>query len=196
MLKKQKIQPKDFVFQQLVKLKNLYCMSEFPDANYLIDLCAELHTNKWTSRQLFFVINHLKTSQEYAQEAKYNRYPSFALLEKTRKELLFGQRDIQFRSMLTSYLSGSWWVKEDLLNWCNGVELKALELAGGLQELYRRANDQRFPTDISRLLSEVAGHKATLPDEIEIADLPQMIENNQPLQITEEKDERAKFTLD
>ena len=181
------MQPRNFIIEQMMRLSACYSMKEPPSDLYIANLCEELHNRKWTARQLFFVINHLKTDEEYAQDARYERYPTVQQLESTRKKLMYGQRDTQFRSLLTSYLSGSWWAKEDLLNWCNGVELKAIEMAGGLEELYRRANDQKFPTDISRIMSEVNGHKALLPDDVELGDLPQMIENNKTLSITEKK---------
>lgn len=69
---------KKYILNELLRLATAYSMAEKPAKEYLNLLATKFHDDNWKGVELHWTVDALLTDKEYAENAKFGRYPSYA----------------------------------------------------------------------------------------------------------------------
>lgn len=131
-----------------------------PDPEYVVGIQEYLSVQGWRLSELSSVLNALVKDEKYAESAKFGKYPTINDFLRIK-----AQKDSQpFYESLTSYLSGCFWEKENVLKYASPAQANAIMMAGGLSNLYQRATGD-MPTPVYKLVDIITEYEAEAPTE-------------------------------
>ena len=132
-----------------------------PDPEYVVSIQEYLSAQKWRLTDLSNVLNVLLKDEKYAESAKFGKYPT--IHDFLRIKQRFDSKE--FYDALSSYLSGNWWEKDNVLALVSPAQANAIMQAGGLSNLYQRATSD-MPTPVYKLVDVVAENESEVPTEL------------------------------
>jgi len=153
--------PRQYMTELLIKFGRMFQLPE-PPAEYVDSIYNALHGQQWTLRDFSTVLNQLVTDTTYTeQSARFGKYPMISdyLRLKHRSE------SKPFYDALASYLSGNWWEKDNVLALASPEQSNAILQAGGLSNLYQRANSDK-PTPVYKLVDVISENESETPTEL------------------------------
>lgn len=75
------------IVKSLMKIKDAFSLPEKPSAGYLDVIINKFHEDHWFVSQVNAAVDALISDREYAEAAKYGRYPTYADFSRVRAEL-------------------------------------------------------------------------------------------------------------
>lgn len=75
-----------FVINHLMRIKDGFSLAEKPSATYLEIITKKFKEDHWTAEQIKDSVDSLLADAQYADSAKYGRYPSYADFIRVRAE--------------------------------------------------------------------------------------------------------------
>ena len=152
-----------------------------PPIEYFETLRTALHNYGWRLSEFNSVLNILVKDEKYAEIARFGKYPLISDYLRIRQQL----KSKPFYETLSAYLSGCWWEKDNVLALASPAQENAIMMAGGLSNLYNRANSEKA-TPVYKLADIIAENESNAPTErIEIT---QRIGGPAPLQQITQKE--------
>ena len=132
-----------------------------PDPEYVVSIQEYLSGQKWRLSELGYVLNALLKDEKYAESARFGKYPTINdfLRINTQRE------SKSFYYALSSYLSGNWWEKDNVLALATPAQINAIMQAGGLSNLYQRATGDKS-TPVYKLVDIIAENESEVPTEL------------------------------
>lgn len=131
-----------------------------PDPEYVIAVQEYLSAHKWKLSELNGALNALLKDEKYAETARFGKYPAISDFFRVKQQI----DSKPFYDALSSYLSGNWWEKDDILALATPEQMNAIETSGGLSKLYERANGE-MATPVYKLVDIVAQNESEAPTE-------------------------------
>lgn len=144
----------------LIKFGQMFQLPE-PPAEYIKAIHSALHEYKWTLGQFSQALNQLVKDEKYAESARFGKYPMIS--DYLRIKQRFDSKE--FYDALSSYLSGNWWEKDNVLALATPAQHNAITMAGGLSNLYQRATSDT-PTPVYKLVDIVVENESETPTEL------------------------------
>lgn len=137
------------------------CQLSAPDPEYVIAIQEYLSIHHWKLSELNKVLNTLLKDEKYIETARFGKYPTINDLFRIKQQI----DSKPFYDALSSYLSGNWWEKENILALATPEQMNAIATSGGLSKLYERANGE-MATPVYKLVDIVAQNESESPTEI------------------------------
>lgn len=149
--------PKQKIMKYMLDFGKLYQLPH-PPVDYIETLYAILHENKWRFSELEAVLRNLLHDDKYAEVARFGKYPTYYDLNRVKKQI----KSKDFYDALTSYLSGCFWEKENILKYASPAQKNAIMQAGGLENLYQRATGD-MATPVYKLIDIISQNESDTP---------------------------------
>lgn len=151
---------RQYMTELLIKFGYAFQLPE-PQAEYIDTIYNALHENKWTIKEFANVLNILVSDTEYSKSARFGKYPILYDFLRIKKQI----KSKDFYDTLSSYLSGEWWKKDEILAIATEAQMNAITTSGGLSKLYERANGE-MSTPVYKLMDIVSRNESDSPTEI------------------------------
>lgn len=151
---------KQQMLESLIAFGKMYQLPT-PSRDYFEVLRAVLHNYKWRLSEFNNALQMLLTDDRYADSARFGKYPTINDFLRVRQKL----KSAAFYRALGEYLSGDGWKKDEVLSLATPEQKNALLTAGGLSNLYLRANGD-VPTPIYKLVDIVVKNEMDAPTEL------------------------------
>ena len=149
---------RQYMTELLIKFGYAFQLPE-PPAEYVDAIHTALH--EWTIKQFTTVLNRLASDEKYAESARFGKYPMLFDFLRIKQQI----KSKPFYDTLTAYLSGEWWLKEDVIASATPEQMNAITIAGGLSKLYERANAE-MATPVYKLVDIVAQNESDAPSDL------------------------------
>jgi hypothetical protein len=174
---------KNYLTQLLFVFGKLFQLSK-PEAEYIEALYMALHNYGWTTADLKRVINELTRDEKYVEISRFGKYPTIADFVRVKHEL----DSKPFYDALRAYLSGDWWMKEEIWELATDEQKIAIEYNGGLTKLWERATDSTSKQIPVYKLIESVQKSEPVQDKDMFLRLPMLEKTDNIKQLTENND--------
>lgn len=141
---------KNYLTQLLYVFGKLFQLPK-PDVEYIEALYVALHNYGWTTTDLKRVINQLTRDEKYIDVARFGKYPTISDFVRVKHEL----DSKPFYNALRAYLSGDWWMKEDVLELATDEQRIAIGYNGGLEKMWEKATDSSKAIPVYKIIESV-----------------------------------------